>query len=34
LNRFGGLGGLDFYRASEIGDGAAGFEDSTVGSGA
>jgi hypothetical protein len=34
LNRLGDVGGLDFFGAGEIGDGAAEFEDATVGAGA
>jgi len=34
LNRLGDVGGLDFFGAGEIGDGAADFEDATVGAGA
>jgi hypothetical protein len=31
LNRLGDVGGLDFFGAGEIGDGAADFKDATVG---
>ena len=34
LNRLGDVGGLDFIGAGEVGDGAADFEDPTVGAGA
>jgi hypothetical protein len=34
LNRLGDVGGLDFFGAGEIGDGAADFEDPAVGAGA
>src|SRR5262249_31329528 len=34
LDRFGDMGGLDFFGAGEIGDGAADFEDPAVGAGA
>jgi hypothetical protein len=34
LNRLGDVGGLDFFGAGEVGDGAADFEDATVGTGA
>jgi hypothetical protein len=34
LNRFGDVGGLDFFGAGEIGDGAADFEDPALGAGA
>ena len=34
MNRLGDVSGLDLFRAGEVGDGAAGFEDSTVGAGA
>jgi len=34
LDRFGDVGGLDFFGAGEVGDGAADFEDPAVGAGA
>ena len=34
LNRLGDVGGLDFFGAGEVGDGAADFEDPAVGAGA
>ena len=34
LNRLGDVGGLDFFRAGEVGDGAADLQDSAVGAGA
>jgi hypothetical protein len=34
LNRFGDMGGPDFFAAGEVGDGAADFEDAAVGTGA
>jgi len=33
MNRLGDVGGLDFFGAGEVGDGAADFEDPTVGAG-
>jgi hypothetical protein len=34
LDRLGDVSRLDFFRAGEVGDGAADFEDATVGTGA